>query len=94
MKCYFKGMFLDFSESYSAFVTKTYWVLQKEEIVNMKIFLLFTHLKLHNIRGTYCKYFKIIFTKLVFHLRLSKKLPDVISQEFCMHLMYELDYCI
>ena len=31
-------MFLDFSESYSAVITKTYWTLQKEEIDKYETF--------------------------------------------------------
>ena len=41
-----KGTLLGNSESYSAFVTKTYWALEKEEIVNMTIFVLFIFLEL------------------------------------------------
>ena len=76
-----KGTLLGNSESYSAFVTKTYWALEKEEIVNMTIFVLFIFLELRNIRRTYSKYFQ----KFINHLRLSNQPPSLLFQEFYIH---------
>ena len=39
-----KGTILRFSENYSTVVTKTYWALKKEEIVNLTIFFLLSFL--------------------------------------------------
>ena len=51
-------------------------------------FFLFSFLQLQNIRGTYSKYFKTIFPKLIFHLRFSDQLPYVLLQEFYIHSTY------
>ena len=60
IKTYIKNLYsniqrtlLRFSENYSAVITKTYWALKKEEILNMIVFVIFCN---HNIRGTYSKY--------------------------------------
>ena len=52
------GTLLRFLQNFSSAVTKKYWALKKEEIVNLKIFVLFRFLKLLNIRGTYSICFK------------------------------------
>ena len=52
------GTLLRFPQNYCAAVTKKYWAVKKEEIVNMSIFLLFSFLQLCNITGTYSKYFQ------------------------------------
>ena len=49
---------LQFLENYCAAVTKRYWALKKEEILNLTIFVLFSFFQLRNIRGTYSKYFQ------------------------------------
>ena len=49
---------LFFLENYCAAVSKKYWALKKEEILNLKIFVFFRILQFRNIRGTYSKYFQ------------------------------------
>ena len=66
--------------------------LKKEEIVNMTIFLPFTFLELHNIRGTYPKYFQNIICET--DIGGSVKLPYVLLQEFYIHSRYVIDLCI
>ena len=39
-----------FLENYCAAVTKRYWALEKEEILNLTVFVLFSFLLLRNIR--------------------------------------------
>ena len=50
--------FLVFLRVILLFSLRRIWHLKKEEIVNMTVFILFTFLELHNIRGTYSKYFQ------------------------------------
>ena len=38
------GTFLHFSKNFSAVVTKTFWALTREKIVNMTVFVLFSFL--------------------------------------------------
>ena len=47
-----------FSTNHSKVVTKIYCALKIEEILNLRIFFLFSFLQFHNIRETYCKYFE------------------------------------
>ena len=41
-KCDIMGTLLPFHENYCAAVTKRYWGLKKEEVLNMRIFVLFS----------------------------------------------------
>ena len=51
------GKLLHFFENNCPDVPKNYWALEKEEILNLAIFILFSFLYLRNISGTYSKYF-------------------------------------
>ena len=51
------GTFIPFLEKNCWAVTKKYWELKKEEILNPTFFVLFSFLYLCNNRGTYSKYF-------------------------------------
>ena len=57
-KCDIKRKHLWFFKNYCAAVTKKFWALKKEKIVNLTIFVLFSFLKFSNIRGRFCKYFQ------------------------------------
>ena len=72
------GTLLPFLQSYCAVVTKKYWTLEKEEISNLTIFLLLSFCYYGILGGHILNISKTIFTKLIFHLRLSDKLPDVL----------------
>ena len=50
------GKLLRFLKNYCAVVTKKYWALKKEQILNLTSFIVFSFLQLYNIRGTYSKY--------------------------------------
>ena len=47
-----------FLENYWAAVGKKYWALQKQEILNLEIFVVFRFLQFCNIRRSYSKYFQ------------------------------------
>ena len=77
-----KGKPLCFFENYFASFTKKYWALEKKKL---KIWQFLSSL-------VFCNYVtlgehiliisKTIFTKLILHLRLKNRLPDVLLQEF------------
>ena len=52
------GTFFPFLNNYCAAVTKEYWALKKEELLNSAILLLFYFLSICNIKGTYSTYFQ------------------------------------
>ena len=54
-KYYITGTLLCFLQNYCAVVTKKYWALEKEEILNLTSCLVFGN---YVIRGTYSKYFQ------------------------------------
>ena len=60
----------------------------------MTIFVLFTFFLLHNIRGTYSKYFQNNIIKLIAHPCLSDQLPYIPLEEFYIHSTYVIDLCI
>ena len=74
-----------FSTINSTVCTKFYSTLKIEEILNLAIFVLFSFLQLRNIRGHMLNISKTTFPKIIFHLRLSYQLPDVLLQEFYIH---------
>ena len=49
---------LFFLENYCAAVSKKYWALKKQEILNLTIFVLTRFLQFRNIWGRYSKYFQ------------------------------------
>ena len=57
-KCDIKRKLLCFFLNYCAAVSKKFWALKKEEVVNLTIFVLFSFFKSSNIRGTSSKYFQ------------------------------------
>ena len=73
-------MLLRFLENYcaTAAVTKKYWALKKEELLNPTILALFWRFCNYVMLGGHIlSISKTIFTKLIFHLSLSDKLSDV-----------------
>ena len=57
--CYITETHLRSLKNNCSAVPKKYWVLEKEEIFNLTIFILFSFSYLRNVRGTYSKYFQI-----------------------------------
>ena len=89
------GTLLRLVQNHRAPATKKYWALEKEIILNLKIFLSFSFLYLRNIRWEHIlKNSKTIFTKLIFDLRLSDQLNDVLWQEFYIHSRSAIYLCI
>ena len=52
------GKLLRFLENYCAALTKKYFALKKEQILNLTTLVRFSFLQLCNSRGTYSKYFQ------------------------------------
>ena len=74
---------LQFLENCCSAVTKKYWALKKEEILNLTIFVLFSFFFNYVILGGHVlNISKTIFMKLILHLRLSDQLNDVLLEEF------------
>ena len=61
---YIQGTLLCFYENYCTAVTKTYCSLKKEQIVNMKIFVLCCFLNLRSVRGRHSKFFQNTISKI------------------------------
>ena len=73
---------LQFLENYGAAVTKRYWALKKEEILNLTIFVLFFFFNYVILGGHILNISKTMFMKLILHLRLSDQLNYVLLEEF------------
>ena len=76
--CNITGTLLSLLKNYCAAVAKKYWALKREEILKLTISpcLLFCNYVI--LGGHILNISKMIFTKLIFHLRFSDKLPHVV----------------
>ena len=79
------GTLFPFLKNCCAAVTKKYWALKKEELLNPTILLLFNFGKYVIFGGHILNISETIFAKLIFPLRLGEKLPDVLLQDFYTH---------
>ena len=84
-----KGKPLRFFENYCASFTKKYWALEKKKLeicqfLSSLVFCNYVILGEHILNIS-----KTIFTKLILHLRLRNRLPDVPLQEFYIHSTHE-----
>ena len=76
--CNIKGTLLSLLEDWCAAVAKKYWALKREEILKLTISpcLVFSNYVI--LGGHILNIFKMIFTKLIFHLRFCDELPHVV----------------
>ena len=76
--CYITGTLLPFLENYFSDFTRRYWALKKEEVLNLRIFVLFSFRDCVILGGHILNISKTIFRKLIFHGRVSDQVHDVL----------------
>ena len=88
------GKLLRFLEKNCPPVLKKYWTLENGEILNLTIFILLVFCNYVVLGRHIVNISKAMFTKLIFNLRVSDQLPDILLQGFYIHWTSLVYLCI